>query len=241
MDRRSTCVGAAPTLACFTCATRCSSEWQALTDAELAPVHQGKLTRDYRPGEAVFAEGEAVRGLFCVARGLLVLRRTVGGGHSVALRLVHAGQTAGGRDAIAGARHSTSAVALAASTVCRIPRDLIRTLLGRHAALGERMLRRLADDGDDAERALARLAGSTLRQRVIHLLLGLLPDYGRINGAGAGELRLPLSWRDVSALVWSRPESVSRAVHDLERRGLLHRRGAVLTLPDLSGLRAELP
>jgi CRP-like cAMP-binding protein len=224
---------------CATCPTRHCAEWRVVGDVDMARVDREKTARRYRPSETVFAQGEPVSDLYCIADGLLVLRTGRPAGRPVAVRLAHAGQTAGGRDVLAGEHFTLSAVALVPSLICRVPRDTVHDVLAAAPAFGERMQQTIAADGQKTEDALARLAGSALQQRLAHLLLELLPRFGRTGPAGAVELTLPIHWRELAALVWSRPETVSRALHGLMRSGCLTLRGSTVTIPDVSRLREE--
>jgi CRP/FNR family transcriptional regulator len=203
-------------------------------------VNRDKTARLYRPNETVFAQGGPADGLYCIAEGLLVLRTTQPAAPPVAVRLVHAGQTAGGRDVLAGGGFTLSAVALVPSVVCRVPVETVRAVLASAPDFGECMRQSIAADGRETEDALARLAGSPLQQRLAYLLLELLPRFGRTSPAGSAELTLPIHWRELAALVWSRPETVSRALHGLMRSGCLTLRGSTVTIPDVGRLREEV-
>ena len=56
---------------CFTCQARGRTEWCVLSDEELEVVNNGKVCREYMPGEMVFHEGDDCRGIHCIEQGLI--------------------------------------------------------------------------------------------------------------------------------------------------------------------------
>ena len=82
---------------CFTCQARGRTEWCVLTEEELALVNQGKVCRQYLPGDVIFHEGDECHGIHCIESGLVGIRKLDAGGKEILLRLSHPGDTLGYR------------------------------------------------------------------------------------------------------------------------------------------------
>ena len=158
---------------CFTCQARGRTEWCVLTDEELALVDQGKVSRQYLPGEVIFHEGDECRGVHCIESGLVGIRKMDVGGNEVLLRLSHPGDTMGYRSFLAGNDHNNSAEALEPSVICLVGGGTVRSLLEKNPTLGLRFLKHAARDLDDAEEKVLQSTTLPVRARFAHLLLVL--------------------------------------------------------------------
>lgn len=63
-------------LSCFTCQSRSRSEWCVLSDEDLDLLDQAKVTKTYRPGQIIIAQGDPCRGIYCIGSGTVALRKT---------------------------------------------------------------------------------------------------------------------------------------------------------------------
>ena len=93
---------------CFTCQSRGRTEWCVLTDDELALLDQGKISRQYLPGDVIFHEGDECHGVHCIESGLIGIRKMDAAGNEILLRLSHPGDTMGYRSFLAGNDHNNS-------------------------------------------------------------------------------------------------------------------------------------
>ena len=123
---------------CFTCQARGRTEWCVLTDGELALVDQGKVCRQYLPGDVIYHEGDECHGVHCIESGLVGIRKVDAAGNEILLRLCHPGDTIGYRSFLAGNDHNNSAEALEQSVICSVSGTAVRSLLEKNPALGHR-------------------------------------------------------------------------------------------------------
>ncbi len=221
---------------CFTCQARGRTEWCVLTEEELALVDQGKVSRQYLPGEVIFHEGDECRGVHCIESGLVGIRKMDVGGNEVLLRLSHPGDTMGYRSFLAGNDHNNSAEALEPSVICLVSGGTVRSLLEKNPTLGLRFLKHAARDLDEAEEKVLQSTTLPVRARFAHLLLVLKDRYGVASEDGTLDLELPLSRQDMAAMIGIRPESMSRAIRSFEEDNIAHfssRRVHVARIEDL--------
>jgi CRP-like cAMP-binding protein len=225
---------------CFTCQARGRTEWCVLTDEELKLVDKNKLSRDYLPGEVVFHEADACRGVHCIESGLVGVRKMNANGQEILLRLCHSGDTLGYRSLLAGDDHNNSAEALEPSMVCFIDAATVRTLLTRNPTLGLRFLNHAASDLRNAEDKVLQSTTLPVRARFAHLLLVLKDRYGVVGEDGAMELELPLSRQDMAAMIGIRPESMSRTIRSMEEDDIARFSGRRVHIRNIDDLIDEL-
>ncbi len=225
---------------CFTCQSRGRTEWCVLTDDELALLDQGKISRQYLPGDVIFHEGDECHGIHCIESGLVGIRKMDAGGNEVLLRLSHPGDTMGYRSFLAGNDHNNSAEALEPSIICSVSGTTVSSLLEKNPTLGLRFLKHAARDLDDAEEKVLQSTVSPVRARFAHLLLVLKDRYGVVGEDGALDLELPLSRQDMAAMIGIRPESMSRTIRSFEEDDIAHFSGRRVHVARIEDLIREL-
>ena len=189
------------------------------------------VRRQYGRGEIIYGEGQACDGLYVLLRGLVKLSRPYHSGDKEAiLRLAGPwdvlGHPAFGADTVRQAR----AEAMTACEVVKVPRVFVERALRRHpeaaliltALLGLELGRR------------EEWAGCLVPYRAEAKLAGLLPllaeRFGRRTDAGT--VVLPrLTHDELAQMIATTRESVTNALGDLRRRGVLgYEKGRIVVL-----------
>lgn len=229
-----------PTLDCHTCATLKSSQWTVLSVQQVDYLNRAKQTWQYGPGDEVFRQESPCDGVFCVASGSLVLRKSNTNGNSVLIGLVEAGATVGYRSYFNHHHHSEQAEALEASVICLVPNDALRHLLGNNPNLGTRFSQSLASDLRDIQQALLDSVVHPVRARVAQLLQLLIERFGEGNDNGQIVLRLPFGRQEMANLLGIQRETVTRTLNALQTDGVLNHTGRTVIVEDLDRLLDEL-
>lgn len=177
-------------------------------------------------GEVLWRQSDGFRGLFIVTQGSLKLvERAVDGIDTVA-GFRFPGDLLG-LDALADGQHSDEAVALEPVTVCRIDWDRAAEA-DRYAALERELLLRQVDEARRLRRQRRSLHGGA-----VAALEDCLAEIRQALAVDADTpLRLPMSGADLASFLGIATETVSRALHQLERRGALVRHGRELRWRD---------
>ncbi len=102
--------------------------------------------------------------------------------------------------------------------------------------LGMRFLKRLAEDLDKSDQSRLGYVTMSVRARLAELLVSLRDDFGSVDEAGDLVLELPLARQDLAASIGARPESISRAIRELEEDSVARFSGRFVTVPDLDAL-----
>jgi len=204
---------------CFACQARERTEWCRLSETDLAFLNRHKIANEYQPGQVIFYQGNPCLGIHCIEQGTVALRKTSDDGQQLVARLFHAGDTLGYLAYFAETGYTGTAVAITPARVCFVERTAVRELLQRNPNLGMAFLRRTAGNLRDAEDARLRDVAMPLRMRLAHLLLVFKDRFGTAADDGTISIELPLSRQDIAAMLGVRPESLSRAIRQLEQAG----------------------
>ena len=139
-----------------------------------------------------------------------------------------------GMAAMGSGRYPFTAQALEASTLCRVS-----VPVGGQQFLHPDLIVTMSRQLQRIQWASVMLRTQNAEQRVIHFLLDvartLYPD-----GRQKGEMRLPMSRKDIANYLGVAVETVSRALHRLQDEGLLTTSGRRLQFHDRRGLSQRL-
>lgn len=227
-------------LSCRTCPTRCSAEWGVLGDAEVERMDRAKVVLKFLPGEALYHQGNESMGIYSIESGTVGIRKSDPMGHTMLLRLAHAGETIGYSDFLAGEVHTASAVALQPSEVCFIDRLTLHGLLDGNPQLLMAFVRHSIRDLDAAKEFILRQAWLPVRARLAHVLLSLRERFASVQDDGTFIISLPLSRQDLADLLGTRPETITRILQQMQSDGVLSVDDSTLVVPDLDNLLNEV-
>lgn len=183
------------------------------------------LEQRFAPGDALFRMGEASRGLYCVAEGMVGLRMLHPNGAGALVDIAYPGDLVGVRAFLRDGCHRTGAEALTSLQVCKLPTAAARQLVASHPQLYRRLVRVCLDALDASQEAMLQAAAMDNRERLFHLLSRLLHHCGSpvaaFDGADAIDARLPVSREDLASMLGVRQETLSRLLKRLSDQGLI--------------------
>ncbi|MGC8905586.1 Crp/Fnr family transcriptional regulator [Thermus sp.] len=202
---------------------------------ELAPEDLRALAAEARvrrlsKGEPLFLEGEPVRGLFVVGKGLIkVYKLDPEGRKQVVLHVEGPGRfLAEVALFLERPTYPASAEALEESEVLALPKERFFQLLEERPQLARSLIRYLARRQERLLHLLDRPVFHEVRERLCEFLLERLAEEGQ-------GFRLPTN-PELAALLGTVPEAVSRNLGELYRRGLIRLRGRRVEVPDPGAL-----
>ena len=178
--------------------------------------------RDIAEGTALVREGERYRTVGYILSGALGMQKTLPDGrlHVIGLLVQHDmfGRLFDGPSGF-------DLVALAPAHLLEFDRDAFESFVARHPEAQQLLLTRILDEIDTAREWLLLMSGHKVVERVAAFLLILFRRALRQPGqAGDRRVRIALPVRrvDLAHYLGTRPESLSRALHDLQRAGAIH-------------------
>ena len=198
---------------CRNCAIREMVLFADLDESDFSKIHAPIDDLDYAPGAVLAQEGGRAPGLFTLRSGRVKLVRTTTGGRERIVRVMRQGDVIG-LEALVHGRFETSAVALTATSVCRIPLDIIQTLGVQSPRLHQSLMKKWSHNQKEAEDWLADLNFGSARQRVAQFIL-------KMRSPADTQLVTLFSREDMGAMVDLKMETVSREISHLVREGVL--------------------
>lgn len=207
--------------------------FDCLSDAQLRTLAKASRTRGYRKGMTVFLKGDRPTGLFVVISGTLKMACQSPCGGEKVFDLPMPGQVFGEAALLLDSPYPYFAATLSPARLLHIEGGALSELVGASSAFARRMMSRIAQGIsvvlDDLEDYCLR----DPRQRVARFLLDGTAA-GNVTSVGFPALRHVFASR-----LGMTPESLSRAMRDLEEAGMVAVTGRNIRVVDrgrLAGL-----
>jgi CRP/FNR family transcriptional regulator len=195
---------------------------EALPEAQRAELEGMARLRNVGDGTALVREGERHETVGYILSGALGMQKTLPDGrlHVIGLLVQHDmfGRLFDGPSGF-------DLVALAPAEVIEFEREAFEAFVARHPEAQHLLLTRILDEIDTAREWLLLMSGHKVVERVAAFLLILFRRALRQPGQKkTREIRIALPIRrvDLAHYLGTRPESLSRALHDLQREGAIH-------------------
>jgi CRP/FNR family transcriptional regulator len=224
---------------CFACPRKHLTDWNDLKPSELEIVDRYKRDRILLPGQVLYHQGDACEGIYSIKKGLIGERRIDAEGNSTLVRLCHPGTTIAYQEMLSRTAHRNSAEALLESHICYISKSVVRQLLAVSPKLGERYLRRSIQDAKELEDALVDARTTTVKTRFLQTLMVMYERSGSYEPQIGHVCEIPITRRDIAALIGTAPETISRTIRDLEKDNMVYFQGRKAVIPDLDVVFSE--
>lgn len=222
---------AAPRRQCVVCVFRSHCLPADLADADLArfELQVRRQSRPIRAGQIVVRQGDAIESMYAIRAGALKANVNEADGTERVLAFRFPGSIVGLAEPYQ-AHWSHSFVALEDSWLCAIPLHSINDALRRQ------LIRLMSDCLRSEYQSHLALAVNSGARKVAWFLLELSALFASL-GRSPTDLRLPMHYMDMASYLGMRHESVSRTLAQLQKAGVIHKRGKTLGLVDIEALR----
>lgn len=196
--------------ACLNCPRPCVFR-RALEDPVFARVLSDVVHLSFAPRESILYEGDPAHFVRCLASGYAKEFRSGRRGDDVVLRILGPGATLGLEAVLAEAPYAATIQTIGSVEVCTLPAETVREFIGASQDLSRELLASLARQIHLLQDDRIRRTENSVFKRTAHALLRLStePD-GCV---------LPLRRTDLAQWIGTAPETLSRTLHGMERRG----------------------
>ena len=210
--------------------------WTLLSQDERDALSALGLPRDYTAGTTLCNEGDLATHLFILLAGWVKIFSTTKDGHEIVLALrgdkdivgETAGETTGRRNATIQAIGKVRALI--------VPHDGFSSFLDANQGADRAYRRVVTQKFNDTDAILRSRTGTSGAQRLAGLLLDLAERHGsEVNGAIY--VVMPLSQAELASLAGTSRATVTRALSNWRRRGLIRTGQRRITITDPEGLR----
>ncbi|QIP15205.1 Crp/Fnr family transcriptional regulator [Spirosoma aureum] len=209
-------------------------DWQAVVRANRKILHVKK-------GALIFAEGDAVAGVFFVYKGIVKIQKQWARQKQLILNFARSGEMIGYRGLGEEPIFPVSATALEDAAICYIELPFFESALETNHALTHALMKFFANALQAAEKRLRDLALMDVKGRVAETLLMLERKFGIDAG---GYIDVSLKQQDMAAYAGTTYETFFRMLHELKAETIIEQDGKRILILDhnrLSSLTQIIP
>jgi CRP/FNR family transcriptional regulator, cyclic AMP receptor protein len=220
---------------------RCSL-FQQLSPSVLAELEGRARVQSYPKGSAVYVPNDSTDNVFLLAEGRIRLCSITPDGKQATHAWIEPGEIFGELAVINPGGQEERAEAALASTVIMLPGDEVRRLMEASPAMSIGITKLIGFRRARIERRLRSLLFRSNRDRLIHLLVELAEQYGRLHSEGV-LLTISLSHQELASIIGATRESVTMLLGEMQLEGLVRVSRKRLLVRDLRRLATivELP
>lgn len=207
--------------------------------SELVALFKTGTRLTYGKGEFIIRPGESPPGVFYIEDGLVKSYDITKYGEENLLIIRKTGEVLGLTWAVTGEDRHIIYAALAPSTVWLIPRETFTVFLRAHPIAALPVVDMITNMYRLHSERIMTLEYRSVRERLVSFLLTTARRFGKKSG---NEIRLevPLKQQDIASSINATRETASRALAELERKGLLTSEQSYITIVDETTLRTFL-
>lgn len=206
---------------CLHCKTRDCSILSKCKSDVLQSLSNYKTKGILKKGEHLFNEGERIKGVYFVKRGVLKVQIDSSKGKPIILRIVGRGSILGNRINISdkASSHSHSAVASSEVEYCYVPNSIFEKIIAKSTSLKQDMIDQFMDELHQTESKISRLARNTVRENLADALLMLSDIY--CNDKDDNSFEICFHRQDIADLIGTTKQQVSKNLKDFEKEGII--------------------
>lgn len=213
--------------------------FSGLTEAELAFLSQRTVPRRFSAGEAVFAEGEACKGLYVVESGHVRIFKSSAGGREHVLAIEGPGSSVAELPVFDGGNYPASVSAIENATLLFVSKQDFQALCLEHPQVALKVLRVVGARLRRLVGIIEELSFTTVRHRLAAFLVRLAKTTGTHSPNGL-EITLPANNQELASQIGTVRELISRNLSRFQSEGMIQIDGRNLLITDLKALEAEL-
>ncbi len=186
-------------------------------------------------GELLFSEGDPCNGLHIIARGRVRIFKTSMSGREQVLAMNTPGESVAELPVFDGGPFPASAAAIEETEIAYISRRDFQAYCMEHPEVALKVLQMVGARLRRLVGIIEELSFTTIRQRLIAMLVKLAQDQGRKTDRGI-EFLLPASHQELANQLGTVRELISRNLMRLQAEGLLNVEGRQIVVKDIKGL-----
>lgn len=220
------------TESCLECRHRDEYLFCNLPKPALETLEQIRSTAVYPEGAMLFVEGQDPRGIFILCHGRVKLMTSSEQGKTVILRIAEGGEVLGLSATISERPYEVTAETLEPCEANFISRTDFLNFLKQQGEAAVNVARELSNHYHCAYRDVRSLGLSGSAQaKIARLLL----DWAGENG-NQDSFHMRLTHEEISQLIGTSRETVTRVLSDLKKKKLIQMKGAKVVLPNRPGI-----
>jgi CRP/FNR family transcriptional regulator, cyclic AMP receptor protein len=222
---------------CVTCPVHKDRLFCNLPAQALARFDAISSSAMYPRGAVLFVEGQEPRGVFVICSGRVKLTASAADGKSIILRIADPGEIVGLPATLSGRPYELSAEALEPIQANFVPRADFVKFLTENGEATLKVAEMLTDIYHALSQEVRYLGLSHSAEQKLARFLVDLAGAEAMAAPGAVRVTLTLTHQEISEMVGSSRETVTRLFAGLKKKGLIETHGSTLFIKDPRGLR----
>lgn len=214
---------------------KCCSILDKLDTAELAELEARARIKNFPGRSPVYLPSDAADAVLILVTGRVKICGSSADGRESILAFIEPGELFGELAMFDEGTRQEHAETTLPSTIVVLPRDALRQVMERHADITFGVTKLIGLRRRRIERRLKYLLFRSNRDRMIHLLLELVEQYGEIEAEGI-RLRIKLSHQELASVIGSTRETVTLVLGELQAERLITVGRQRITITDLKRL-----
>jgi CRP/FNR family cyclic AMP-dependent transcriptional regulator len=202
-----------------------------LPERELEILEQVSETVELRRRTALWEPGSAANAVYLVRSGIVKVSKINDEGRELTLHFFTRDHLLGEFALVSDAPHDSHAEAYEDTVLVRISRDDFQRVLLRAPTLAMRLVRLMGDRRQRLEKRVENLLFRSAHARLAALFLEFVAPFGVRDSRGV-IINLKLTHKEIAALIGATRETVSFAILDLRRDGLVLTEGKRVVILD---------
>ncbi len=225
---------------CLTCGLRSEGFFCSLPRPALEAFELIKFAASYPGGAVVFSEGQTPRGIFVLCQGRAKLSTSREDGRKMILRIAKPGEILGLHAVVTGEAHEMTVETMQPCQLNFVKTPDFLEFMKEHSAAFLNAAKRLSHDFKAAQGLIRSIGLSrSTAERLARLLLESSEEAR--GGDGASRVTLALTHEEISQLIGTSREAVTRTLSDFKKKGVAELKGATLIIRDRAGLEELVP
>jgi CRP-like cAMP-binding protein len=210
--------------------------WNLLDEAERADLRELGWPGVFEPGDVLCAEGEQTTHVFVLMAGWVKISSAIGGGRELVLGIRGSGDIAGELAAESAGSRTATVKAIDTVQALIVPHDSFSQFLDIHRGADRAYRTVLTRRWSEAADMLLSRSVNSGPQRLAGVLIDLAEQHGTPCNSGT-VITIPLSQEEIANIAGVSRATMTRAVGDWRRRGLIKTGRHHLTITNITPLR----
>src|ERR1022692_1931883 len=221
---------------CLNCDLRSSNFFCDLSQESIEAFNKIKHAAVFPEHAVVLVEGQNPWGIFILCQGRVKLSTTSREGKTLIVRIADAGEVLGLHAVITGGPYELTVETMQPCQLDFVGRDDMLQFLGEHADASLHATQHLARDCSDAYGVVRSIGLShSVSERFARFLLETAAD-GEVSN-GKVRVRLAMTHEEISQLVGTSRETITRLLSEFRRKSLAELKGSMLIIHNRPALK----
>jgi len=189
---------------CLLC-RQCLTSW-------LPAIEANRKSFFYKKGELLFNEGEEVKGMFFIEKGVVKVHKKWGDDKELILRIAGNGDIVGHRGLGSDTIYRVSGTALEPTTVCFVDLKFFTDTLSVNHEFLYKLMMFFAAELKESEKRMRNLAHMSVKGRIANAIITLKQKFGTNEN---GQLGITISRQDFASYNGATYETVFRMMNEM--------------------------